>query len=1211
MKRRALSLGSLLLLAGHLVAAAPYDLKEPSEAEVARMEAAMPAAPTVPPARPRRILVFSQCEGFKHTSVPYVEKAFEILGRKTGAFTTYATIDSAIFESPELDTFDAIVMNNTTMRLPLLQVDDKDLGEAGKAALAQRELAARQRFLDFVRNGKGLIGVHAATDCFYDWPEYAEMIGGLFNAHPWNEDVTVKLDDPGHPLLRAFRGQSYVVADEIYQFKEPYSRDRLRVLMSLDTARTNMNKKDIRRTDGDFAVAWLQRSGQGRVFYYSLGHRHDIFWNEAIMRCYLDGIQYALGDLACDDTPSNQLSEAYLAESRKIGYEQGIEAVFADLADYRMGENDQRARLVDRMVLEVQPEGSPNRSDLSARLARLAADPRASLDGRVHACRQLVLIGEENAVPALASLLGDADLGLWARRALEAIPGPAVDTALVQALGQTTGLARAGVMDSLGKRGVGAAVAPLARFLALPDAPAAAQALGKIGGAQAIAALQAAQPVDDAARLAVAAGLLACADAARAAGRADEAAGAYGWLLAAGRAPEHVQGAAFYGMAMCHPERGLTAALGGARMERLEIVRAAASVARDLPGDQVAAAFSDILPGLPAAVQPYFLDALAIRGDRAAQPMMLELALAPDETVRIAAYEALGKLGDALAVPVLVAGAVQAENDKLAQTARQALAVLAADNVDLALIAALAAGEPAAQAEIVRALGTRKAKGAVPALLRTARSENRDLARESRRSLAVLAAPADLPEIVALLAEQTAAGSRGEIETILVAVARQIEGDGARTAAILPALAGELPVKARASLLDVLGRIGAESGLPALYAALDDAGEDVQLAAVRTLAENWPDAAPMPRLREISLNAGNQVLRVLSLRGYARMLAMPSRRPMRETLGLYEEALKLAKGEQEKRTLVTGLGDLCHPDALAFVKPYLDDPAVRDEALLAALKITQALDGQGMVFKASHGQGAERNAVDGTRDTRWTSGKAMEPGMWFQVDLGYETNIEEIWLDAGPVGNDQPRGYEVYVSLDGETWGNPVIAGGDPGQKVFTITLPAAYGRYAKIVQTGGGVGNFWSIAEMRVNGRPSASGKAELDRANWQVSASRSAGDAPAANAIDGDRQKRWGTGAPMRETDWFQIDLGETKTVYRIVLDAAGSGSDFPRQVRVDYSLDGETWTGPIGATEGERAVTPIVLLPTQARYLRIRQTGSHDTYWWSIYDIKVFGE
>jgi type 1 glutamine amidotransferase len=396
MKRRLLSLTSLCVLAGLLVQAAPYDLKEPSADEIAKMQAAMPASPTVKPAKKYKLLIISQCEGFKHSSVPYVEKAFEILGQKTGVFTTVATIDTSILESPEFDTFDAIVMNNTTMRLPLLQVDDKDMTDAQKQALAKREEAVQKRFLDFVRNGKSIIGVHAATDCLYKWPEYGDMLGGFFNSHPWNEDVGVKLDDPGHPLLKAFRGQPFTVKDEIYQFKEPYSRDKLRVLLSIDVNRTDMTKKTIRRTDGDFAVAWIHRYGKGRVFYFSLGHRHEIFWNEPVMQCYLDGIQYALGDLKCDDTPSSQLTADYLAKSQAVGYEQGIAAIFQDLAGYKLGVNDNRARLVARMVLEAQKAGSENRADLSARLAKVAADTQATADGRIFACRQLALIGQDN-----------------------------------------------------------------------------------------------------------------------------------------------------------------------------------------------------------------------------------------------------------------------------------------------------------------------------------------------------------------------------------------------------------------------------------------------------------------------------------------------------------------------------------------------------------------------------------------------------------------------------------------------------------------------------------------------------------------------------------------------------------------------------------------------------------------------------------------------
>ena len=154
--------------------------------------------------------------------------------------------------------------------------------------------------------GKGLIGIHAATDCFYKWSDFGELMGGYFDGHPWNEQVTIKLDDPGHPVNAAFGGQPFQVTDEIYQIRDPYSRERLRVLLSLDTTQTDMNKQGIKRTDGDFAVSWVRRHGRGRVFYCSLGHREEIFWNPQVLRHYLDGIQYACGDLFVHDNPTSE-----------------------------------------------------------------------------------------------------------------------------------------------------------------------------------------------------------------------------------------------------------------------------------------------------------------------------------------------------------------------------------------------------------------------------------------------------------------------------------------------------------------------------------------------------------------------------------------------------------------------------------------------------------------------------------------------------------------------------------------------------------------------------------------------------------------------------------------------------------------------------------------------------------------------------------------
>jgi len=149
--------------------------------------------------------------------------------------------------------------------------------------------------------------MHAATDSFYDWPEGAAMLGGLFDGHPWGAGGTwaFKLDEPNHALNRAWAGKGFKLRDEIYQFKAPYTRADRRVLVSLDLsdAATGGVKNGVKRTDKDFAVAWIKNQGQGRVFYCSLGHAENVFQDSGVLGFYLDGIQFALGDLKADANP--------------------------------------------------------------------------------------------------------------------------------------------------------------------------------------------------------------------------------------------------------------------------------------------------------------------------------------------------------------------------------------------------------------------------------------------------------------------------------------------------------------------------------------------------------------------------------------------------------------------------------------------------------------------------------------------------------------------------------------------------------------------------------------------------------------------------------------------------------------------------------------------------------------------------------------------
>ncbi len=260
-----------------------------SDEEVQKMTQALPAKATAQPAKPRKVLLFWRCEGFFHgDGIAAGNKAIELMGEKTGAYTTVVSDDMSMFDPGKLQEFDAVIFNNTT-------------------TLAFEDPKQRQALLDFVTSGKGIVGIHSSVDNFYKWPEGAAMMGALFDGHPWQE-APVKLDDPQHPLLKAFQGKGFWVTDEMYKMKDPYSREKLRVLLSFDMSKLPADAPS--RADKDNAVAWIQQVGKGRVFYCSLGHNRHIFWDPALLQFYLDGIQYALGDLPADATPSAKLSPA-------------------------------------------------------------------------------------------------------------------------------------------------------------------------------------------------------------------------------------------------------------------------------------------------------------------------------------------------------------------------------------------------------------------------------------------------------------------------------------------------------------------------------------------------------------------------------------------------------------------------------------------------------------------------------------------------------------------------------------------------------------------------------------------------------------------------------------------------------------------------------------------------------------------------------------
>jgi len=292
----ALTVVGFVLLASVAVAA---ELKV-DQATIKKIEQALPEGAPAKPKKPRKVLLFSKTNGFRHGSIPVGVTAIKMLGEKTGAFSSVHSEDDAMFEPETLAQFDAVIMINTTGQLFRPKKLPQD-PQQRKAAL-QREERLKQSLVDFVSSGKGLAGTHSATDTYKNWKEYNEMMGGAFAGHPWHTEVPIRVLDPQHPLNQVFDGQGFTVADEIYQFRDDTANPgQRRMLLGLAPDWKQLSKG--KRKDGFYPISWISRYGQGRTFYCSLGHRSEIYFNPVILKHYLAGFQYALGDLAAESEP--------------------------------------------------------------------------------------------------------------------------------------------------------------------------------------------------------------------------------------------------------------------------------------------------------------------------------------------------------------------------------------------------------------------------------------------------------------------------------------------------------------------------------------------------------------------------------------------------------------------------------------------------------------------------------------------------------------------------------------------------------------------------------------------------------------------------------------------------------------------------------------------------------------------------------------------
>jgi len=287
--------------------------REPDPKVIAQAETIAASLKAAPSRQPRTVLIYGISFGPHRTTIRTARQVFTLLGEKTGAFKPVVSDDLANFEADKLKQFDAVIFANTTGEVFCRPADKEKfdaLAEGEKRK--QEEIAARlvKNLDDYVRAGGGFMGIHSATDTLKNQKAYGDMIGAVFSQHPWGpkEAVTIKVEDADHALAKGvFEKAEFKFHDEIYEFREPYDRKLLHVILSVDPAKSDKPNRPLRRTDGDYPIAWVRSHGKGRVFYCSLGHATSAFADPAVLKFWLRGVQFAAGDIDAATTPSRQL----------------------------------------------------------------------------------------------------------------------------------------------------------------------------------------------------------------------------------------------------------------------------------------------------------------------------------------------------------------------------------------------------------------------------------------------------------------------------------------------------------------------------------------------------------------------------------------------------------------------------------------------------------------------------------------------------------------------------------------------------------------------------------------------------------------------------------------------------------------------------------------------------------------------------------------
>jgi HEAT repeat protein len=563
-------------------------------------------------------------------------------------------------------------------------------------------------------------------------------------------------------------------------------------------------------------------------------------------------------------------------------------------------------------------------------------------EAKAIACKQLSIYGSKAAVPELAKLLSDEKFASWSRIALEAIPDPEADAALIEAAKTLKGQLLVGTINSIGVRRSAAATDQLAERLKDQDAEvasAAAVALGRIGNDQATKTLRdSLASANPAVRSAIAEGCVLCAEQLLAVGKEDAAAEVYDAVRMADVPKQRVLEAT-RGAIIARGEHGIPLLVAQLKSPDKRMFQIGLSTARELPGNQVVEALSAQLAEAAPERASLIVYAIGDRENIVLPPSVLQATTTGDEQVRLAAINLVGRLGDVSAVPTLLEIAAD-PNAELSAAAKTALTGLPGQKVDAELAARLPAAKGKSLAILINLVGERQIE-ATPELVKALDHSDESIRSTALSALGATVGPKDLKVLITQVVDAKNPDDGEAAEKSLHEAAIRMPNREATAQELSEAMA-DAPMMAKASILKILGAMGGSNALETIADAVKSGNESLQDVGTEVLGK-WMTADAAPVLLEITKDPANKKYQVRALRGYLRIARQLKQLPNEQRIAMAREALEIAQRSEERELALDVLKQCPSVESIELASSFVDDNELGDRAVETAIFIGEKI----------------------------------------------------------------------------------------------------------------------------------------------------------------------------------------------------------------------------------------------------------------------------